>query len=102
MSDAAAHRARGGAAVRLTVPDLGLAGVPVALSLWLVPEGSDVIEGDRVVELVAGGVTIDLEAPVSGRFALAIVDEDEAVMPGTVLAEFVPHGGDAGHGGGNE
>lgn len=91
MSAADGDRADGATpAIRLTVPDLGLSGVPVALSLWLVPEGSEVIEGDRVAELVAGGVTIDLEAPVSGRFARALVDEDESVMPGAILAEFVP------------
>jgi pyruvate/2-oxoglutarate dehydrogenase complex dihydrolipoamide acyltransferase (E2) component len=77
------------APVRLTVPDLGLAGVTLVLSLWLVPEGSDVIEGDRVAELLAAGVTIDLAAPVSGRFARALADEDDAVFPGAVLAEFV-------------
>lgn len=77
------------APVRLTVPDLGLAGVTLVLSLWLVPEGSEVIEGDRVVELLAAGVTIDLAAPVSGRFERAFADEDDAVFPGTVLAEFV-------------
>lgn len=76
-------------AVRLTVPDLGLAGVTLVLSLWLVPEGSEVIEGDRVVELLAGGVTVDLAAPVSGRFVRALADEDDAVFPGAPLAEFV-------------
>jgi hypothetical protein len=36
------EHADGGAtpAARLSVPDIGLAGVPVVLSLWLVPEGS--------------------------------------------------------------
>jgi pyruvate/2-oxoglutarate dehydrogenase complex dihydrolipoamide acyltransferase (E2) component len=33
-------------------------------------------------------VTIDLEAPVSGRLARTLVDEDDVVMPGVVLAEF--------------
>jgi pyruvate/2-oxoglutarate dehydrogenase complex dihydrolipoamide acyltransferase (E2) component len=72
---------------RLVVPEFGL-DVPLAVALWLVPEGADVIEGDRVVQLVAGGVTIDLEAPVTGRLAACLVDEDEAVATGTVLAEF--------------
>ncbi len=75
--------------VRLTVPDLGLAGTTLSLSLWLVPEGSEVVEGDRVVELLAAGVTIDLAAPASGLFARALVDEDDVVFPGAVLAEFV-------------
>ena len=43
------------------MPECGLMGVALRVSLWLVPEGADVLEGDRVVELIAGGATIDLE-----------------------------------------
>jgi pyruvate/2-oxoglutarate dehydrogenase complex dihydrolipoamide acyltransferase (E2) component len=73
---------------RLVVPEFGF-DVPLAVALWLVPEGAEVIEGDRVVQLVAGGVTIDLEAPVTGRLAACLVEEDEPVVAGAVLAEFV-------------
>ena len=73
---------------RLVVPEFGIGGVPLTLSLWLVPPGTRVEAGDRVAELVAGGVTIDLEAPVSGRLAAQLVDEDDAVAAGTVIAEF--------------
>ena len=78
----------GSSRTRLLVPDLGLTATPVAVSLWLVPEGSDVVEGDRVVELVAGGVTVDLGAPVNGRLVRQCVDEDGPAAAGTVLAEF--------------
>ena len=69
------------------VPEFGL-DVPLVVAVWLVPEGAAVAEGDRVVQLVAGGVTIDLEAPVTGRLVACLVEEDEAVTAGTVLAEF--------------
>ena len=72
----------------LVVPDLGLAAGEVLVSLWLVGEGAEVSEGDRIVELVAGGATVDLEAPVSGRLVRQCVDEDTAVVPGDVLATF--------------
>jgi pyruvate/2-oxoglutarate dehydrogenase complex dihydrolipoamide acyltransferase (E2) component len=72
---------------RLVVPEFGL-DMPLAVAVWLVPQGSAVIEGDRVVQLAAGGVTIDLEAPVTGRLAACLVEEDELVATGTVLAEF--------------
>ena len=75
---------------QLVVPPLGLGGMPLAVSSWLVPEGAVVIEGDRVVELVCGGATIDLESPVSGRLVAQLVEEDEGVSAGTVLAEFAP------------
>jgi pyruvate/2-oxoglutarate dehydrogenase complex dihydrolipoamide acyltransferase (E2) component len=74
--------------VALVVPDLGLADVPLTVSLWLVPVGSVVAAGDRVVELVAGGATIDLEAPVTGRLVTLLVDEDDAVDAGRKIAEF--------------
>ncbi len=63
-------------------------GVPVRVSLWLVPEGAEVLEGDRVVELLAGGAIIDLESPVAGRLVVQLADEDELVTPGMVIAEF--------------
>lgn len=74
--------------VPLVVPECGLGDVPLAVSLWLVPAGAAVLAGDRVVELVAGGVTIDLEAPVSGRLVSQLVEEDEPVTAGMVAAEF--------------
>ena len=72
--------------IPLVAPDVGCAWARV--SLWLVEEGAAVAEGDRVVELVAGGATIDLEAPVTGRLAVQCIDEDAPVAPGAVLAEF--------------
>lgn len=75
--------------VSLTVPDLGLVGVPIMLSLWLVPQGRHVLEGDRVAELAAGGVTVDLSAPIAGRCLRQLIDEDTLVVPGTLLAEFL-------------
>lgn len=73
---------------RLLVPELGLGAAPLAVSLWLVPTGATVLAGDRVVELVAGAATIDLEAPVSGRLVALFAEEDDLVAAGTVLAEF--------------
>lgn len=73
--------------VPLVVPECGLGDVPLTVSLWLVPAGAAVLAGDRVVELVSGGVTIDLEAPVSGRLVSQLVEEDEPVTAGMVAAE---------------
>lgn len=72
--------------VSLHVPYLG--GVAATVSLWLVPEGAAVQAGDRVIELVAGAATIDLEAPVTGRLTGQLVDEDEPVATGRPVAEF--------------
>ncbi len=69
------------------VPEFGL-DVPLAVAVWLVAEGAAVTEGDRVVQLVAGGITIDLEAPVTGHLVSCLVEEDEPVAAGAVVAEF--------------
>lgn len=75
--------------VPVVVPDLSVT-VPLRVSLWLVAEGSPVLAGDRIVELLAGAATIDLEAPVTGRLVRCRADEDEIVGPGSVLAEIMP------------
>jgi pyruvate/2-oxoglutarate dehydrogenase complex dihydrolipoamide acyltransferase (E2) component len=69
----------------LVVPDLGLKDRPVTLSLWLVELGAEVTEGDRLVELLADSVTVDLPAPASGRFVESLAVEDEVVAIGQVL-----------------
>ncbi len=73
---------------QLVVPDLGLGDIPLVLSLWLVPPGAAVLIGDRVAELAAGGVTVDLEAPLSGRLVRQFVDEDDRLATGMAIAEF--------------
>lgn len=69
------------------VPEFGL-DVPLAVAVWLVSEGAAVTAGDRVVQLVAGGITIDLEAPVTGRLVSCLVEEDDPVAVGAAVAEF--------------
>jgi len=76
--------------VPVVVPDLGLGETPVVLSLWLVPQGSSVLEGDRVVELATNPATVDLLAPVAGECVHQFVDEDTVVFPGMVIAEILP------------
>ncbi len=76
--------------VPIVVPDLGLGETPVFLSLWLVPQGSNVLEGDRVVELATNPATVDLLAPVAGECVHQFVDEDTVVFPGMVIAEILP------------
>jgi 2-oxoglutarate dehydrogenase E2 component (dihydrolipoamide succinyltransferase) len=70
----------------LRLPDLGLGDIPVLVSLWLVDLGAEVIEGDRLLEVVAGSVTVDLPAPASGTLVEVLVDEDEPLRAGQLLA----------------
>ncbi len=71
------------------MPELGLAGVPVLASVWLVEVGTTVTEGDRLLEVVAGSVTVDLPSPVSGVLVETLVDEDDRLETGQLLAIVV-------------
>ena len=71
---------------QLILPDLGLGDVPVTASLWLVEQGKRVTEGDRLLEVLADGVTVDLPAPVTGVLVQVLVSEDERLTVGQPLA----------------
>ena len=70
----------------LTLPDLGIDDQPIVLSLWLVKERSQVTEGEPVVEVMAGAVTVDLPAPADGVLAEKLVAEGESLTVGQRLA----------------
>jgi 2-oxoglutarate dehydrogenase E2 component (dihydrolipoamide succinyltransferase) len=69
----------------LVLPDLGLGEQEIVLSLWLVRAGSEVSLGDRLVEVLADGVTVDLPAPSSGVVVEMLVAEEEPIHVGQTL-----------------
>lgn len=69
----------------LVVPDLGLGDMSIAISVWLVPRGATVMEGDRLVEVLADSVTVDLPSPANGILVETLAAEDDLVVPGQVL-----------------
>jgi 2-oxoglutarate dehydrogenase E2 component (dihydrolipoamide succinyltransferase) len=69
----------------LVLPELGLADCPIVLSLWLVPLGSAVTEGDRLVEVLADGITVDLPSPASGVLVEIAAGEDDRLQVGQLL-----------------
>jgi len=70
----------------LVLPELGLGDRPIKVSLWLVGRGSRVVEGDPLVELLAGEATVDLPSPATGVLVKKLVAEDEPVCAGQRLA----------------
>lgn len=70
----------------LVLPELGLDGFPVTASVWHVEVGSEVTAGDRLLEIVAGGVTVDLPSPASGVLKKTYVQEDDELQTGQLLA----------------
>ena len=69
----------------LLLPDLGLGQTPITASVWLSDVGAQVYEGDRLLEVCAGEVTIDLPSPASGVLLEQYVGEDDVLQVGQVL-----------------
>ena len=67
----------------ILLPDLGLANVTA--SIWLAKRGDEVTEGDRLLEVLADGVTVDLPAPCNGRLIKTLVNEDDPLAVGQLL-----------------
>jgi pyruvate/2-oxoglutarate dehydrogenase complex dihydrolipoamide acyltransferase (E2) component len=74
------------ARVSLNLPDLGLPGVPVTACTWHAAVGQRVVEGDRLLEVLAGDVTIDLTAPVTGVLVERLIELDEPLRLSQSLA----------------
>ena len=72
------------------LPDLGLGEHSVRASVWLISPGNKVVVGDRLIEVAAADVTIDLPAPVTGRLVEQCVDEDDELEAGQRLGWIAP------------
>jgi pyruvate/2-oxoglutarate dehydrogenase complex dihydrolipoamide acyltransferase (E2) component len=69
--------------VRLT--DLDLPAGAILASVWHVREGNAVVAGDCLLEILAGEVTIDVPAPITGILRKKKVAEDTAIETGQLL-----------------
>ena len=69
----------------LVLPDLGLGAQEIIVSLWLVRAGSEVSLGDRLIEVLADGVTVDLPAPANGVLVEMLVAEEQPISVGQTL-----------------
>jgi pyruvate/2-oxoglutarate dehydrogenase complex dihydrolipoamide acyltransferase (E2) component len=67
----------------ILLPELGAA--PLVVSVWFADVGDLVYEGDRLVEVLAGGATFDVPAPATGRLAEKSALADDPLVPGQVL-----------------
>ena len=69
--------------VEVRLPDLGAE--QTVLSLWFAETGDAVFEGDRLVEILAGGATFDVPSPATGRLAEKCFWPDDVLTTGQVL-----------------
>lgn len=68
----------------VTLPDLGCP--QPRLSVWYVRVGDSVLAGERLVEILVDGATIDISAPESGRLRECHARIDQVLAPGQLLA----------------
>ena len=73
-------------ATNVILPKWGLTMEDGTVVAWYVDEGDHVVEGEVIAEVETEKVENDLEAPCAGVVARILVDEDETVDVGTVLA----------------
>lgn len=72
--------------VELRLPNLDLPGVPITACTWHANAGDRVIEGDRLLEVLAGDAIVDLPAPASGKLLERKVQPDDPLTIGQILA----------------
>ncbi|MCI0360653.1 MAG: lipoyl domain-containing protein [Planctomycetaceae bacterium] len=72
--------------IELRLPDLDLGTTIVTACSWHAAVGARVVEGDRLLEVLAGEVTVDLPAPASGKLIERSVEVDEQLRVGQLLA----------------
>lgn len=74
--------------VELRLPDLDLSGATVTACTWHVAKGQAVVAGDRLLEILAGDVTVDLPSPATGVLVERCVEIDQALEVGQCLARI--------------
>lgn len=74
--------------VPIPLPDVGSDRARV--SLWFVRPGERVYEGDRVVEVVVPGATVDVPSPATGTVRERLALPGDGVRAGQVLGTIDP------------
>ena len=74
--------------VELRLPDLDLPNVPAIAGAWNARVGQRVAEGERLIEVVAGDVAIELAAPASGVLVEQCVKQNQTLELNQVLARI--------------
>ena len=73
-------------ATDVILPKWGLTMEDGTVVAWYVDEGDHIVAGEVIAEVETEKVENELEAPCAGIVAVILVDEEETVDVGTVLA----------------
>jgi pyruvate dehydrogenase E2 component (dihydrolipoamide acetyltransferase) len=91
----------GGEAVDITLPELGESVTEGTITAWLVSVGDEVTEDQPLFELSSDKIDTEVPSPASGTISEILVEVDETVDVGTVVARLGGSGGSGGSGGGS-
>jgi pyruvate/2-oxoglutarate dehydrogenase complex dihydrolipoamide acyltransferase (E2) component len=69
----------------ILLPDIGAGPHTIRVVQWLVDRGSDVLAGDRILEVAATGVLFVVSAPETGVLTSQLVGVDAVVQSGDRL-----------------
>ena len=73
------------ARIEVKLPSLGNEVTEAQIDLWHRQAGETVREGEELLSITTPKLSMDIEAPASGRLAEILVEEDEIAEVGTVL-----------------
>jgi pyruvate/2-oxoglutarate dehydrogenase complex dihydrolipoamide acyltransferase (E2) component len=73
----------------VVLPDHGLGTLPLRAGAWFVGIGSNLIEGDRLLEVYSKELVVEISAPTTGKLVEKKVKEDEPVHVGQLLCVLV-------------
>jgi 2-oxoglutarate dehydrogenase E2 component (dihydrolipoamide succinyltransferase) len=75
--------------IPVLIPPLDLGDAELRVGAWHCRNGNSVREGDRLLEIIAGEVIVELPVPADGILR-KLADEDEVVTVGQVVGEILP------------
>jgi pyruvate/2-oxoglutarate dehydrogenase complex dihydrolipoamide acyltransferase (E2) component len=70
------------------LPELDLGNMPHVVTSWFASEGQRVVAGDRLLEVTAGDVTVDISATANGTLSHRCVHLDDRLCAGQLLARI--------------
>ena len=86
------------AVVEVQMPQMGESVTEGTILEWHVTEGQEVAEGDTVVEVSTDKIDAEIPAPASGVISKILVQPDDTVEVGQVLAQIDPNATASGNG----
>lgn len=69
----------------IVLPEIGAGPHPIRVVQWLVDLNSEVLVGERLLEVAATGVLFVVSAPATGILRSQLVSTDAEIEPGKIL-----------------